>query len=836
MDWLRLSTYSVGSLTTTILLGAITGYLLSLKGKTRDTWYLTGHLGALFVLLLSYTLRYTVFSPAALATGQMSNLIVFGVVCLIQFGYHYGGNHHRLESRIALAVSLATAAVSWGSLFWEPDLPAVYAFKSHYFTYEFGPRVSIVTLVGFVWAIVVLLRKTIRSSRTVKDSGVLAALLRPAGRTAFSTRSFALLTVATAILAVLYMLYQTGVISRSAHALMFNTGSLLICLGIFIVYVNNASQPTSVMAKLVGVPLAMILVTFGITASALMPVIHGTLSDRYRSELDQVWGVLRSGDMSRLSPDVAFLSNEFESVSGGASPAEGVYGPLTERRGFTPRFTYRDLYDTGSFSFYYTVNYDGKVYRMGFPYRGYRLAVHQFNSKLALIVLAATLLVVLGFPLAYRSGLLQPLRSLLHAVDQITSGNYRMSLPEYAGDEIGQLARGYNRMVESLRNAEGNFKALADNANDAILILSSDGRVLYANPRAVDISGYSAGEILRKHFLEFVHPEEREAVAGRFRARMDGLPGPRAYETRIVRRDGQSISAEVTGARTAWANAAADVVVIRDVTERKRAEELLHMQQQQLLQTDKLTSLGALVAGVAHEVNNPNQVVALNSRFLSEGLPRLLSLVESGEEVDDSIRLAGVPYGEFGEAARTALSEIEESTKRIGHIVAELKRFVQGGADRKMEPTDVNEVVNTVVSLSRYHISRATRSFTVDLGYEVPHVSADPIGLEQVVLNLLQNAWQALEDPSHAIKVSTRHDEKARMVLIEVRDEGVGVPEEHLPRITDPFFTTRSESGGTGLGLSVSDRIVRGFGGRLEFISRVGYGTTARVRLPAIAH
>ena len=94
MSWFRLSSLSVGSLTTTLLLGVICAYLLSLKGKSSDTWFLTGYLGCLFVLLLSYAARYTIFSPAGADTGQVSNLIVFGVPCLIQFAYHYRGNTH----------------------------------------------------------------------------------------------------------------------------------------------------------------------------------------------------------------------------------------------------------------------------------------------------------------------------------------------------------------------------------------------------------------------------------------------------------------------------------------------------------------------------------------------------------------------------------------------------------------------------------------------------------------------------------------------------------------------------------------------------------------------
>ena len=104
MSWLRLGSLSVGSLTTTVLLGVITVYLLALRSKSRDAWYLTGYIAVLFILLLSYTVRYSVFSPAGSRTGQFSNLIVFGTACLVQFAYHYGGDIYPRESRASLVM------------------------------------------------------------------------------------------------------------------------------------------------------------------------------------------------------------------------------------------------------------------------------------------------------------------------------------------------------------------------------------------------------------------------------------------------------------------------------------------------------------------------------------------------------------------------------------------------------------------------------------------------------------------------------------------------------------------------------------------------------------
>ena len=851
LSWLRFNTLSVGSLTTTLLLALITIYLLSLKRKRPDTWYLAAYLAILMILLLSYTVRYSVFASISRHTRQFSNLIIFGVVCLIQFAYWYGTNHHPLESRIVLILTLSAALIVWGSLFVRHSSATTYDFKAEYFSFTTGSRISYVILIGYLWSILVLLRKVVRSSRLDSAGGAsfLYHILHPAGRVAHSTRSFTLLTLATTLIALSYLLFQMGVMSSSSYALLFNNGSLLVCLLVFIVYVNNAPQPTSYVSKLTGIPLAVIMVAFGITASALMPVVHNGLADLYHREIRQAEAGIRNRDWSGLSPGVSYilstdtagpkviyahkrLSAQEANRLAGYSGREGL---IPEREGMKPHFLYLDVADTSSFYLYYDLEVEGRSYRVGLPYTDYRLWIHRFSSKLVLIAMATYILVVLGFPLTLRRTLVKPLITLYESVRQVSSGNYRMYLPVPSGDEVGQLARGYNQMVSYLREAEGNFKALAENSADAILILSSREQILYANQKCSDISGYGLAELRKIHFRDLVHADERSTVSGRFGERPTGENTPQRYETCIASKDGRVIPVEITAARTTWQKKAAEVVIIRDISERKEAEQQLQIQQQQLMRADKLASLGALVAGVAHEVNNPNQVVAMNARFVREGLPRLFTLAESGTQADDAIRLSGMMYEEFKAAATSAFSEIESSTARIEHIVSELKRFVRGGAREPRQPTDVNQVIRTIADLSRHMIVKSTDSFVLDLQEDLPQISADRIGLEQVVLNLLQNACHALPDRKRRVCISTSIDAEQRTLRIQVQDQGTGIRPEDLQKLTDPFFTTRGEQGGTGLGLSISQRIIREHGGTMSFESTRGRGTTVTVRLPVVS-
>ena len=851
MEWLRLGNLSVGSMTTTILLGVIAGYLLGLKKKGRDAWYLTGYITALFVLLLSYTFRYSIFSRAGILTGQFSNLIVFGTACLVQFAYYYGENCFPREAKITRIIFYTGALVVWGSIFFS-DLPVIYDFQAQYVTYVYDIRISAVTLLGYIWSIVVLLRKTIVfSQRHNKNESWIAYLLKPAGRSARSSMSFALLIISMTALALLYLLFSADVVSRRIYAFIFNLASLLICLFIYIVYVNNSPRPTRFHTKLVGIPLATIMVLFGITASGLTPVIGEILSEKFADEVEFVRRELvNNGDSETqqlgASRNVAFVtpvssdSNDLGYWTEGitlewrnqARVMKGERGLLREVRGLDPQFFFIDLENGSSFFLYYEFMVDSERYRVGFHYTTLRNLYHKFWTSLALAVLGAALFVVLFFPVLFKKGLLRPLRDLLEAARQVEKGHFDYILPVVSEDDVGQLARGYNQMAYSLKNAEGNFKALAENANDAILLLSKEGNVFYANQRASDISGYNASELRRKSFRDVVHPEDLSDINERFSKRIQGLPVPQCYETRIVSKEGDTVPVELTGARTIWQNEVADVVVIRDITERRNAEELLRSQQQQLMQAEKLASLGALVAGVAHEVNNPNQVISINARLLSEGLPEVFSLAESQDELDENIRIAGLGYQDFRDNAESSIREIEESAERIGHIVGELKSFVREGETETRQLTDINQVVRRVVALSQHFIRKATNRFELKVDESVPKVLGDGMRLEQVVLNLMENACQSLADSDRGVFVTTRFEQAGGFVVVEVRDEGCGISGPHLDRITDPFFTTKRDLGGTGLGLSISSRIVQNHGGELSYISQEGRGTTALVRLP----
>jgi signal transduction histidine kinase len=274
----------------------------------------------------------------------------------------------------------------------------------------------------------------------------------------------------------------------------------------------------------------------------------------------------------------------------------------------------------------------------------------------------------------------------------------------------------------------------------------------------------------------------------------------------------------------------------REIAERKRSEEELRQHQQQLIQAGKMAALGVLVSGVAHEINNPNGYILLNMPILKAALLDACEVLDARRgELGAGFQLAGLPYERMREELPVMLDEMLAGGRRIKHIVDDLKNFARREDAPALAPMDVNAVATVAVRLLDNSIRKATRRFTLELAQDLPRVRGNPQRIEQVIVNLLLNACQALPDPGRSVRLATRHDAARDEVVVEVTDEGVGIPPEDLPRLTDPFFTTKREVGGTGLGLSISATIVKEHGGTLQFRSTVGAGTTASFALRAIS-
>jgi PAS domain S-box-containing protein len=381
---------------------------------------------------------------------------------------------------------------------------------------------------------------------------------------------------------------------------------------------------------------------------------------------------------------------------------------------------------------------------------------------------------------------------------------------------------------EALKRSEARFRELIERAPEAIGV-SRDGVWLYVNPAMVGYLGFDRPEALvGTATLERVHEADRELAAAR-----EGLPGPHPpQEIRLLRRDGSTVTAEIVSLLVDYDGAPALLSFARDVTERKQM-------QLRLLQADRLASVGTLAAGVAHEINNPLAYLLANVEHVAtRRLPAALSGLDDLEEILDP----ACPTGQARVAAlRRNLREIgemleiaREGADRVRTIVRDLKTFSRADEERR-GPVDVHRVLDASINMAWNEIRHSAR-LVRDYG-EVPLVQANEARLGQVFLNLLVNAAQAIptghaNDNEIVVRTSTTETGEVR---VEITDTGQGIADDALPRIFDPFYTTKPEGVGTGLGLWISQGIVAALGGAIHVESRTAApsGTRFEIVVPA---
>jgi PAS domain S-box-containing protein len=387
----------------------------------------------------------------------------------------------------------------------------------------------------------------------------------------------------------------------------------------------------------------------------------------------------------------------------------------------------------------------------------------------------------------------------------------------------------------ALRTSEERFRAITESANDAIVSADLSGRVVSWNAKAEAIFGYRADEILGRSFVRLMPERYRRADEARLAERAargaSRLAG-RTLEFVGRRKDGNEFPLELS--LSSWSTAQGRYVtgMVRDLTVRKRLEETARQQELQLIQANKMTALGTLVSGVAHEINNPNHVVLMNSSVVGDAWDDALKILDSRREEEGEFSLGGLSYAEMRATIPALLDEIHDGARRIDRIVKDLKDFARPSARGARSSFALNDAVRRGLRLLAHAIRTRTQRFDVVLADDLPAMEGDAQQIEQVVVNLVINALEALPGRERGVRVTTAFDAETREAVLEVRDEGVGIAADHLVRLCDPFFTTKQESGGTGLGLAITSSLVRKHGGRLTFSSEPGRGTSAMVRLP----
>ena len=369
----------------------------------------------------------------------------------------------------------------------------------------------------------------------------------------------------------------------------------------------------------------------------------------------------------------------------------------------------------------------------------------------------------------------------------------------------------YQEVRAHLEARDDLFRLLLENALDIITILDPDGTIRYESPAVLRILGWEPLELEGHRVCEFM-PEEDAARAIALLQRLHGTPGATGtLAFRFRHKDGSWRTLEAVGKNMLDHPMLAGFLVnSRDVTERRRVENELARQQAARIQSEKLADMGTLLAGVAHELNNPLTVVSGYSSILRQTL---------------------------GDGpARERLDRVAAAAERCVRIVRNFLALARQHPPERQK-VDANRVVREAVELLAYPLRVDNIEVRLELAEDLPTLWADPHQLHQVVVNLITNAHQAMHGNTSTRRLTLRTRVKAAdsRVSLEVIDTGSGIPPEVLARVFEPFFTTKPVGQGTGLGLPLCLGIVEGHGGTIRVDSKLGEGTTITVELPVVA-
>jgi len=374
---------------------------------------------------------------------------------------------------------------------------------------------------------------------------------------------------------------------------------------------------------------------------------------------------------------------------------------------------------------------------------------------------------------------------------------------------------------EALRASEAQLRDLFHHTPDIIMTVNAKGKILLMNrsipalptERAV---GHSCLALMprdfRKWFCKALKNVFLKGTLRQFHYRAD---------------DGSYWEGRIVPIFSNEGPVSAAIVIAGDVTEKRNMEA-------QTLHNARLASIGALAAGVAHEINNPNNAIQFNSSLISRAWHDITPILSDYYKENGDFALGGLSYSAERDSFPRLLTEISRNSDRIRRIVQNLKHMSrQDVGDLNMD-VDIEQVLEEVVMILHNQIQQFTDIFTLDIQDDLPLVRGNSQLLEQVLINVLLNALQALQDRSKGAHISASYDAKNNELRVIILDEGRGISEADLSRLTEPFFTLRTHAGGTGLGLSISRSIVERHGGSIHFESSLGVGTSVTIRIPAI--
>ncbi len=381
-----------------------------------------------------------------------------------------------------------------------------------------------------------------------------------------------------------------------------------------------------------------------------------------------------------------------------------------------------------------------------------------------------------------------------------------------------ETERELEEILERLSQSEERYRLLVESSNDGIVVIRG-AKITFFNHRVLEMLGYEEHELRDRPFVDAIYPEDRGLVTANYLKRIDGEGPPSRYEFRVVTKSGELLFVEINVVLTQWEGDKASLCFIRDITDRKKAEEERTLLSDQLLSAQKMEAIGTLAGGMAHNFNN----ILVGIMGYSEHL-----LLKRDKNDPDY----------------KALKTIHEGSVKASDLTRQLLNIARGGEFKRVR-LSLNDVIGRVLPLISGTFNKSIEINTV-LDPNPMVMEGDVGQLEQSLLNICINARDSMPDGGKLIieTDSCRVDEDfvkqhlgskaGSYVVLSVTDTGIGMPPHIKDHIFEPFFTTKKHAGGTGMGLATVWGIVKNHRGIVSVYSEPGTGTTFRLYFPAI--
>lgn len=386
-----------------------------------------------------------------------------------------------------------------------------------------------------------------------------------------------------------------------------------------------------------------------------------------------------------------------------------------------------------------------------------------------------------------------------------------------------------NELSAKQRHAMERYRTVFETTGTGTILFGDDAIITLANDEWTQLTGLPRDEVEGKMtWMAFFTEKSLEKMKAYHRLRSgDPSSAPRTYEAQLRDRRGKVHEGVVTISLIPGTKER--VGSFLDLTDLKRA-------QRQMVRADKMAALGQIVAGVAHEINNPNNFIHFNLPILRRYIDAMRPLLERELDKEPDLELLNMRYEAFIEDLFKLIDNMEHGSARITAIVSDLKSYIRSGEDLEMKSGSIAKVIDQVMALVGKQVKKMVKKVDVEVADDLPPVKMNTGKMEQVLINLLINAGQAADKEDAWVKLTARlvsaGEGEEDAVEIAIEDNGAGIPTESLEQIFEPFYTTKGRETGTGLGLAISQQIVDEHGGSLSVTSELGAGSTFTVRLP----